>query len=87
MAADHELGGVPVRVVELTGRAGDIVIGHPWLLHAPAPNCGTTPRFMTVQRVKAAAGDKPRSLSARRGAVRPRAVLPSAEAPGNAWRD
>ena len=59
MAADHELGGVSVRVVELTGRAGDVVVGHPWLLHAPAPNCGTSPRFMTVQRVKVAAGESP----------------------------
>ena len=59
MGADHEVGGVPVRVVELTGRAGDVVVGHPWLLHAPAPNCGTSPRFMTVQRVKVAAGGSP----------------------------
>jgi hypothetical protein len=36
----------PLRVVELTGRAGDVVLTHPWLLHSPAPNCGTAPRFM-----------------------------------------
>ncbi len=38
--------GTPVRVVELTGRAGDVVLTHPWLLHSPAPNCGAAPRFM-----------------------------------------
>jgi hypothetical protein len=49
------VAGVPVRVVELTGEAGDVVIGHPWLLHAGAPNCGAAPRFMRVQRVRVAA--------------------------------
>jgi hypothetical protein len=48
------IGGVPVRVVELSGEAGDLVIGHPWLLHAGAPNCGTQPRMMRVQRIRAA---------------------------------
>lgn len=47
--------GIPVRVVELSGEAGDVVIGHPWLLHCPAPNCGSTPRLMRVQRVRLAA--------------------------------
>jgi hypothetical protein len=49
------VAGVPVRVVELTGDAGDVVIGHPWLLHAGAPNCGAAPRLMRVQRVRLAA--------------------------------
>ena len=48
------VGGVPVRVVELSGEAGDLVIGHNWLLHAGAPNSGTQPRMMRVQRVRAA---------------------------------
>jgi len=38
--------GVPVRVVELTGEPGDVVFLHPHLLHAAAPNCAATPRFM-----------------------------------------
>ena len=46
------IGGDPVRVVELTGEAGDIIIGHPWLLHASGPNCGSRPRIMRVQRVR-----------------------------------
>jgi hypothetical protein len=48
------VAGVPVRVVELSGEAGDLVIGHNWLLHAGAPNCGSRPRIMRVQRVAAA---------------------------------
>lgn len=47
------VAGVPVRVVELSGEAGDLVIGHNWLLHAGAPNCGSRPRIMRVQRVHA----------------------------------
>ena len=49
------VAGIPVRVVELAAGAGDVVIGHPWLLHAGAPNCGATPRIMRVQRVRLAA--------------------------------
>ena len=49
------VAGVPLRVVELTGEAGDVMIGHPWLLHAGAPNCGAAPRLMRVQRVRLAA--------------------------------
>jgi hypothetical protein len=48
------IAGVPVRVVELSGEAGDLVIGHPWLLHAGAPNSGAQPRIMRVQRVRLA---------------------------------
>ena len=46
------VAGVPVRVAELCGEAGDLVIGHNWLLHAGAPNCGSRPRMMRVQRVQ-----------------------------------
>lgn len=51
MRADAVVAGVPVRVVELAGEAGDVVIGHPWLLHCGAPNCGAAPRIMRVARV------------------------------------
>ncbi len=40
-----------VRVIELTGQPGDVVICHPWMLHSPSPNRGTGPRLMTVQRI------------------------------------
>ena len=48
------VAGVPVRVVELAGEAGDVVIGHPWLLHCGAPNAGAAPRLMRVLRVRPA---------------------------------
>lgn len=37
---------VHVRVVELTGEPGDVILWHPSLLHAVAPNCRDVPRFM-----------------------------------------
>jgi hypothetical protein len=45
---DHgaEIGGVRLRVAELTGAPGDVVLWHPALLHAAAPNTARRPRFM-----------------------------------------
>ncbi len=54
MGTEARIGGIRVRVTELTGEPGDIVIGHPWLLHSGAANCGTQPRFMLVQRIRSA---------------------------------
>lgn len=51
-AREHVVGDVPVRIVELIGEPGDVVIGHPWLLHTPAPNRGDRPRFARVQRIR-----------------------------------
>jgi hypothetical protein len=45
------LDGVSVRVVELTGAAGDAVLVHPWILHTAAPNCNPTPRMMVSARI------------------------------------
>lgn len=39
--------GVDVRVVELTGEPGDLVVMHPWLLHNISMNVADTPRMMT----------------------------------------
>jgi len=36
--------GVPLKVMELTGMQGDVIIMHPCVLHAPAKNCGREPR-------------------------------------------
>jgi hypothetical protein len=47
--------GVPLRVVELDGAPGDVVLGHPWLLHNGSPNCGNAPRLMRVARLRRAA--------------------------------
>lgn len=40
------IDGIAVRVVELTGEAGEVVLTHPWVMHCRAPNCGKAPRFM-----------------------------------------
>ena len=43
--------GVAVSVLELTGAPGDVVLMHPWQLHAPSPNCGTSPRLVVAHSV------------------------------------
>jgi ectoine hydroxylase-related dioxygenase (phytanoyl-CoA dioxygenase family) len=35
-----------VRVVELTGAPGDVVLWHPSLFHAASPNASSRPGFM-----------------------------------------
>jgi hypothetical protein len=40
------------QVVELTGEPGDVWVMHPWLLHAPAPNCGARPRIVLTERIR-----------------------------------
>jgi Phytanoyl-CoA dioxygenase (PhyH) len=60
MESDHDADGVPVRVVALTGRPGDVVIAHPWTLHHSAPNVASYPRMMrgkTLNRAGAAPAD------------------------------
>ena len=42
----HEVDGIPLRVSELTGGPGDVVLTHMHVLHSPAPNAGTRPRQM-----------------------------------------
>ena len=46
MDSDHDADGIPVRVVELTGKPGDVVLTHPWVLHHTAPNTASYPRMM-----------------------------------------
>jgi hypothetical protein len=45
------LNGDDVRVVELVGEAGDVVLMHPWTFHAPAPNCSPAARVMVSHSV------------------------------------
>ena len=42
--------GVPLRVVELTGEPGDMVVCHPVMVHCRAPNRGVRPRFMRIKQ-------------------------------------
>lgn len=53
MDIDTDLDGIPARVEELTGSAGDVFVCHPALLHAPAMNVSDRPRLMRTQRVRA----------------------------------
>ncbi len=43
--------GVSLRVVEATGEAGDVIVMHPWMLHAVSPNCGARPRIALTERI------------------------------------
>ncbi|MCC7267653.1 MAG: phytanoyl-CoA dioxygenase family protein [Caulobacteraceae bacterium] len=49
MGEDGALRGHPVRVAELTGAPGDVVIMHPAAFHTLAPNGRERPRMMLVQ--------------------------------------
>jgi hypothetical protein len=42
--------GVPLRVVELTGEPGDMVVCHPVMAHCAAANRGARPRFMRIKQ-------------------------------------
>ena len=52
MSRPTDCGGVPLQVVELCGDAGDGFVMHPWLLHAPSPNCGDGPRLVLTERIR-----------------------------------
>jgi hypothetical protein len=41
-----EIDGVPLKVVELTGKPGDVYLTSLWVMHATAPNASKRPRIM-----------------------------------------
>jgi Phytanoyl-CoA dioxygenase (PhyH) len=45
------VGEAELRVVEMTGDPGDIVLAHPLIMHAPASNCATVPRMALTSTV------------------------------------
>lgn len=51
MSMDTDVDGIAVRVVELTGQAGDAVLCHPWMVHTGSPNTLNKPRLMRACRV------------------------------------
>jgi ectoine hydroxylase-related dioxygenase (phytanoyl-CoA dioxygenase family) len=51
MRDDSNVDGVPVRVVDVHGRAGDIWLVHQSTLHARPTNTGAAPRFMLAKDV------------------------------------
>jgi len=46
MIEGGDIDGLPVRVVELCGKAGDVFLVHPLSLHCRPTNAGALPRFM-----------------------------------------
>ncbi len=55
MVDGFEVDGVPLRVVELAGRAGDVFFMHCDAFHAAAPNCLDQPRMMATAMIRATA--------------------------------
>lgn len=51
MDRDHDAGGILVRVAELTGQPGDVVLTHPWVLHSWSSNTGSYPRMMLTKNL------------------------------------
>ena len=51
MKRGAEINGIALQVAELIGKPGDVIIGHPWLLHVSSPNCGRRVKMVRVQRV------------------------------------
>ena len=45
MEAGDDIDGVAVRVGEVTGAAGDLVVMHPWLMHNLSVNSSAQPRI------------------------------------------
>ncbi len=46
MGGIEEIDGIPLRVVETTGAAGDVYLVHPLVMHVAAPNNASGPRFL-----------------------------------------
>jgi hypothetical protein len=46
MGAATDVDGVPLRVIECTGDAGDVYVTHPWVFHSIADNVTPRPRLM-----------------------------------------
>jgi hypothetical protein len=46
MDTDTDLDGLPARVIECTGRAGDLYVTHPWVFHSIPTNASDHPRML-----------------------------------------
>ena len=51
MEQDRVVDSVRLRLEQLCGRAGDVVLMHPWLVHGKSPHCGTKPRFTLAKDI------------------------------------
>ena len=56
MVDGFEVDGVPLRVVELSGGAGDVFFMHCDTFHAAAPNCLDEPRMMATNMIACRTG-------------------------------
>lgn len=57
MSEGAEVDGVQVRMCEMLGEPGDVIVMHPLMLHAPTPNVLPTPRMMLTQFVYGVSSD------------------------------
>ena len=51
MHTPYRTANTSLYVEELTGNPADVIVGHPWLLHATTHNCGKYPRMMCVHKI------------------------------------
>lgn len=54
MEEGTDLDGLQMRVVEMTGAAGDVFLMHPGVLHTASPNRRQAPRMMLAETIAAA---------------------------------
>lgn len=52
MSRSTRIDGAALQVVEMTGAPGDVIVMHPWAIHAPSLNCGTRMRMMMTERLR-----------------------------------
>ncbi|MGE3508856.1 MAG: phytanoyl-CoA dioxygenase family protein [Vicinamibacterales bacterium] len=65
--------GIPLQVLENTATAGDVILMHPLLLHAPpSTHLGSTPRFLLNKDIYLRSADDLRSADGARGRRAPR---------------
>lgn len=50
----HDVDGIPVEVVELTGKPGDVILTHLHVFHSASPNTADVPRQMLGKEIVAA---------------------------------
>jgi len=81
------IDGVAIAVRELTGEPGDVVLMHPWQLHAPAPNRGTAPRLMLSHSVFRARPGGTHAARANRGGNASASSVTSARSAAGSPRD
>ena len=51
MEQSGRVGDVEVRVEQLCGKPGDVVLMHPWVVHTASPIRGHKPRFMLAKNL------------------------------------